>query len=262
MGYNTLIYKVDGTVGTLILNVPAKLNAHGRQMRHELLHFWRERQNDEHSCRVIILTGAGKSFCAGADLDEMSSKCSIEDIYERTDEMSEVVLLMRRAPQPIIGVIRGWAAGGGFSLALAADMRIVENTARFLPSFINIGLSGGDMGSTFHLPRQIPLGLAAQYLYTGDCIKGETAWKLGLANYLLPEEQLMPKAQELALKMTAKSVLGLRMTKEAINQNMGSACLEAALYLENRNQVLCLGAKPIENPFKKRKKDQRILHSE
>ncbi len=254
MDYETLLYEAAGAVGTLTLNVPAKLNAHGSLMRRELLHFWRDRQNDE-SCRVIIFTGAGRAFCAGADLDEMGADHSIEEFYVSTDEMSEVILLMRRAPQPIIGVIRGWAAGGGFSLALAADMRIVDATARFLPSFINIGLSGGDMGSTFHLPRQIGLGPAARYLYTGDHIDGATAWELGLANYLMPEAQLMPKALELAGKMAAKSVLGLRMTKEAINQNVGPASLEAALYLENRNQVLCLGSRPIRNPF--RRKAQR-----
>jgi enoyl-CoA hydratase/carnithine racemase len=258
--YKTLLYKVEDAVGTLTLNVPDKLNAHGKQMRHELLHFWRQRQNDEGSCRAIILTGAGKAFCAGADLNEMNVSCSIEDIYVRTDEMSEVILLMRRAPQPIIGVVRGWAAGGGFSLALATDIRIVDTTARFLPSFINIGLSGGDMGSTYHLPRQIGLGIASQRLYTGDFIDGETAWNLGLANYLLPEEQMMGKARELAAKMVKKSVLGLRLTKEAINQAMGSASLDAVLHLENRNQAICRGGRPLENPFKKRNKRVENSH--
>lgn len=255
MDYRTLLYKVEGAVGILTLNVPEKLNAHGREMRHELLRFWRERQNDEGSCRVIILTGAGKAFCAGADINEMSPSCSLEAVYVRTDEMAEVILLMRRAPQPIIGVIRGWAAGGGFSLALACDIRIVDRTARFFPSFISIGLSGGDMASTYHLPRQMRLGTAAQYLYTGDTIDADTAWKLGLANYLLPQEQLMNKARELAAKMLGKSVLGLRMTKEAITRAMGSANLDAALALENRNQVLCLGSRPIKNPLRKTKTD-------
>lgn len=249
--YETLSYRVEGAVGTLTLNVPAKLNAHGREMRHELLHFWRERQQEGGGCRVIILTGAGRAFCAGADLDEMNASSTVEEAYVRGDEMAEVVLLMRRAPQPIICVVRGWAAGGGFSLALAADIRIVDRTARFLPSFINIGLSGGDMGSTFHLPRQIGLGRSSQHLYTGDFVDAETAWKLGLANYLLPEEELMAKARELAAKMISKSILGLRMTKEAINRGLSAPGLEAALHLENRNQVLCLGSRPIENPFKR-----------
>lgn len=251
MDYETLHYELDGAVGTLTLNVPARLNAHGRKMREELLHFWRDRQNDEGSCRVIIFTGAGRAFCAGADLDELGDgNRPLEEIYRATDEMSEVILMMRRAPQPIIGAIRGWAAGGGFCLALAADMRIVDESARFLPSFINIGLSGGDMGCSFYLPRQVRLGIANEHLLTGEMMDAEGAYRYGLANHLVPAGQLMPKAREIAAKMITKSVLGLRMTKETINQNI-TASLEAAIYLENRNQVLCLGSRPIMNPFRR-----------
>jgi enoyl-CoA hydratase len=110
------------------------------------------------------------------------------------------------------------------------------------------------MGSSFFLPREVNLGFAAEYLLTGEVIDAETAQRIGFVNYVVSPEQLIPKAKELADKMITKSVLGLRMTKEAINQNIGGASLEAALYLENRNQVLCLGARPIENPFKKRRK--------
>jgi enoyl-CoA hydratase len=247
--YDTLLFELEGTVGTLTLNVPQKLNAHGKRMREELLHFWRERQNGEETCRVIIMTGAGRAFCAGADIDELGDdRRDIEDIYRATDEMSEVVFLMRRAPQPIIGAIRGWAAGGGFCLALAADVRVVDPTARFLPSFINIGLSGGDMGSTFYLPRQIGLGVAAEYLYTGDFMDADTAARYGLANYVVPPGGLLEKARDLADRMVKKSVLGLRMTKETLNQNIGAASLESSLNLENRNEAICLGSRPTRKP--------------
>ncbi len=252
MEYETLLYELDGPVGTLTLNVPEKLNAHGRTMRKELLHFWRSRQNDEESCRVIIFTGAGRAFCAGADLSELGDDSRpLEEMYRAADEMSEVVLLMRRAPQPIIGAIRGWAAGGGFSIALGADLRVVDPSARFLPSFINIGLSGGDMMSSYYLPRQVGLGRANRYLLTGDVMDAETACRYGFANHMAPAEGLLPKARELANKMVAKSVLGLRMTKETINRNL-SASLDQAIELENRNQVLCLGSRPIVNPFGKK----------
>lgn len=156
---------------------------------------------------------------------------------------------VERAPQPIIGAIRGWAAGGGFCLALAADMRVVDPSARFLPSFINIGLSGGDMTSSFYLPRQVRLGIANGYLLAGDVMDSEAACRYGFANYLVAPEELMTRARDIAGKMITKSVLGLRMTKETINQNL-SASLEEAIYLESRNQVLCLGARPIINPFR------------
>jgi len=254
--YDTLHFDLDGSIGTLTLDVPGKLNAHTKTMRKELLYFWREQQNNLDKCRVVIMTGKGKAFCSGSDINEMDDehqpfyKQNVEELYAFQDQIAEVILLMRRAPQPIIGAIHGWAAGGGFSFALACDIRVADPTAKFLAAYINIGLTGADMGSSFHFPRQVPLGIAAEYLLTGEVMDAGTAYRYGLVNHIVPEGQLIIKARELADKMVTKSVLGLRMTKEAINQNI-SASLEAALYLENRNQVLCLGSKPIRNPFKK-----------
>lgn len=258
--YETLHFDLDGKIGTLTLDVPGKLNAHTIQMRAELLHFWRERQNNEDECRVIIMTGKGKAFCAGGDITEIDDpqspvyKQTLEQRYIDQDAISEVILLMRRAPQPIIGAVHGWATGGGFSLALACDMRVGDPTTKFIAAYINIGLTGTDMGGSFHFPRSVPLGIANEYLLTGGTIDADTALRWGLINYLVPEDQIMAKARELADKMITKSVLGLRMTKEVIRQNIGPASLETALQLENRNQVLCLGGYPIVNPFKKGEK--------
>lgn len=258
MTYETLLFELEGPIGTLTLNLPGKLNAHSKKMEEELLHFWREQQNNEAECRVVILTGTGRAFCAGADIGELDDKerpffkQNVEDLYVLQNQVAEIILMMRRAPQPIIGAIHGWAAGGGFSLALACDIRVGDPTTKFMAAYVNLGLTGADMGSSFHFPRQVPLGIANEYLLTGEVMDGETAYRYGLLNYLVPEDQIMVKARELAGKMMTKSVLGLRMTKEAINQNIGSACLETALNLENRNQVLCLGAKPIKNPLKKK----------
>jgi enoyl-CoA hydratase/carnithine racemase len=259
--YETLHFEVDEKkIGLLTLDVPGKLNAHTMKMRQEMLHFWKERQNGEEECRVIIMTGAGRAFCSGSDVDEMADehsafyKQNIENVYRFQAQLAEVIFLMRRAPQPIIGAVRGWAAGGGFSFALATDIRVVDPTAKFVASYINVGLGGADMGSSFHFPRQVSLGFAAEYLYTGEPLDAETAYRIGLVNYLVPPEQLMPKARELAEKMVTKSVLGLRMTKEALNQNIGIASLESALQLENRNQVIGLGSRPIVNPLKNKGK--------
>jgi enoyl-CoA hydratase len=255
MNYETLLFESEDKIGLLTLNRPEKLNAHSKKMKQELLHFWRAMQNDEARCRVVIITGAGRAFCAGADINEMDDQEQpIEEIYHKTDEMSEVILLMRRAPQPIIAAIHGFAAGGGFYITMASDIRIADPMTKFIASSINIGVSGGDLGSSFYFPREVQLGFAAEYLYTGEVIDAETAQKIGFVNHVVSSEELIPKAKDLAQKMVTKSILGLRMTKEAISQNMGPASLEFALYLENRNQVLCLGARPIENPFKKRKK--------
>lgn len=260
MTYKSILFNQDRKgLGVLTLNEPKTLNAHSKRMREELLFFWRERQNDD-MCRVIIMTGAGTSFCSGSDIQEMDDKFrpfykrNASEVYRFQDEISEVVLMMRRAPQPIIGAIRGYAVGGGFSFALATDIRIADPTAKFGAAYINIGLSAADMGSSFYFPREVNLGFAAEYLYTGDLLGAEEALRIGFINYLVPPEKLIPKAKELAEKMLSKSVLGLRMTKEAINQNIASASFEAALHLENRNQVICLTSAPIKNPFKQKAK--------
>jgi enoyl-CoA hydratase len=164
---------------------------------------------------------------------------------------------MRRAPQPIIAAVRGYAAGGGFSFAMAADIRLADPTAKFVASYINIGLTAADMGSSYLFPRQVNLGLALEYLYTGDVMDAKTATLIGFVNHLVSPEELMPKAREIANKMLTKSVLGLRMTKEAVNQNMGAPCFESALILENRNQVLGLVSAPIKNPLHNKKNDKK-----
>lgn len=260
MSYKTLQFELEGKIGILTLNVPEKLNAHTKQMRKELLHFWRERQSDEKGCRVIIMTGAGRAFCSGGDMGEMGDedrpfyRRNLEEIYNFQAEIAEVVFLMRRAPQPIIAAVRGYAMGGGFSFAMAADIRIADPTAKFAASYINIGLGAADMGSSFFLPREVNLGFAAEYLYTGEMMDAEVAQRIGFVNHVFPTKELMSKAKELADKMATKSALGLRMTKETINQNIGSTSLESALYLENRSQVICLAAQPIINPLKRKGK--------
>jgi enoyl-CoA hydratase len=255
--YETLHFELDGEVGILTLNRPEKLNAMSMQMRLDLLDFWRERQNRKGDCRVIIMTGAGNSFCSGMDIgetvspDDPTGNQDMAETYRMQDLIGEVLLLMRRAPQPIIAAVRGWAAGGGFSFTLACDIRVVDPTAKFIASFVNIGLSGTDMGSSYFLPKQMPLGIVNEYLLTGAVIDAETALRWGLANYVVPADQLMAKARDLADKMVSKSPLGLRLTKEGINQNAASSNLEQALYLENKNQVMCLTSVPIKSPIKK-----------
>ena len=260
MNFETLVFELENSIGILTLNVPQKLNAHIKRMRQELLRFWDERQSDGDECRVIIMTGAGRAFCAGGDVDEMTDENEIfakgkaEEIYRFQNEIARVILLMRSSPQPIIAAVRGYAAGGGFSFALAADIRIADPTAKFVASYINVGLSGADMGSSFHLPREVNLGFAAEYLYTGEVMDAETAKRIGFVNYVVSQQELMGKARELAEKMTKKSPLGLRMTKEALNRSIGCANLETAVQMENRNQALCLATTPVVNPLKNRRK--------
>ncbi|MFW9939323.1 MAG: enoyl-CoA hydratase/isomerase family protein, partial [Candidatus Thorarchaeota archaeon] len=154
---------------------------------------------------------------------------------------SNLIVKMRKISQPIIAIIQGPATGGGFTFALAADIRIAGEKAKFANSFINIGLSGSDLASSYHLPRLIGLSRAAEILYTGRFIEAEEAEQIGLVFKIVKgqEKALLEAAMEIAENLLTKSPLGLRITKEAMNLSMDSPSLETIMQLENRAQMLC-----------------------
>ncbi|MGV8073493.1 MAG: enoyl-CoA hydratase/isomerase family protein [Syntrophobacteraceae bacterium] len=240
--YKTLIYRLDGNIGHLTLNRPVAFNAINETMLTELEDFWRERRHDM-DCRVIILSGAGdKGFCGGWDTKEAMPSTIGPDMrgfYRLEARISRLILAMRQAPQPIIASIHGAAVGGGFSFALASDLRIISPEVRFSAMYINIGLTGTDMGSSYLLPRLIGAGRAYEFLLTGDFLDAQTAQNLGLVSRVVQREELMPTALELAATMCRKNPIGLRLTKETINCNIDAAGLEQALNLEDRNQAIC-----------------------
>ncbi|MGV8075508.1 MAG: enoyl-CoA hydratase/isomerase family protein [Syntrophobacteraceae bacterium] len=240
--FNTLIYRLDGHVGHLTLNRPEALNAINETMLSELDDFWRARRHDM-DCRVIILTGAGnRGFCGGWDTKEAMPNTLSRDMrgyYRLQAQLSRVIPAMRQAPQPIIACIHGAAVGGGFSFALASDLRIISPQARFAATAINIGLAGSELGASYLLPRLIGAGRAYEFLLTGDFLDAETAWNLGLVSRVVEREQLLPTGLELAAAMCRKNHIGLRLTKETINCNLDAAGLEQALNIEDRNQAIC-----------------------
>jgi len=242
--YQSLLYEVEDSVGLLTLNRPDRINAIDETMIEELEAFWNARRHD-FDTRVIILRGAGeKGFCSGLDLKETSTKlfnADLATIYKLQARISRLLLLMRQAPQPIIGVVHGAAVGGGLSFALGCCIRIVSPDARFGAAYINIGLGGADCGSSYFLPRMIGAGRAYEFMLTGDFMDAETALGLGLISRIVEREKLLDEARELAGKMCRKNPLGLRLTKEAINCNLDSAGLEQALHIEDRNQAICIG---------------------
>ena len=243
MEYETLKYEQKDAIGILTLNRPERLNAVNEKMVDELEEFWTERMYDLHT-RVIILTGAGeKGFCGGLDMKETAQKLfnlKANEIYRFQIQISRIQLLMRQIPQPIICAIHKSAVGGGFSFAMASDVRIITHDARFSAAYINIGLGGADMGSSYFLPRLIGAGRAYEFLLTGDFMDADESLRLGFASRVVPYKKLMPTAVEMANKMASKNPLGLRLTKEAINQNIDAGGLEQALQMENRNQVMCI----------------------
>lgn len=238
--YGTILFeRSEEGVATITLNRPDRLNAISWDMVEEFHDCLTQLEND-YGARVVILTGAGRGFCSGTDLKgrENEAPPTVQGLSRRQRRIGDVVLHLRRIPQPVIGAINGVAAGGGFSIAMACDVRIAASGARFVGSFINVGLSGGEMGSSYFLPRLIGLSRAAEILYTGREVSAEEAERIGLVSRVVSEGKLRDVALDLARTMLGKSPFGLRMTKEALNHGIDAPGLEAALALENRTQNL------------------------
>jgi enoyl-CoA hydratase/carnithine racemase len=164
-------------------------------------------------------------------------------IYDSQRRLARLLLAMRRAPQPIVCAVHGAAAGLGFSFAMASDVRIVAEDARFSAAYINIGLGGADMASSYFLPRLIGAGRSSEFLLTGNWMSAQDALALGFASRLVPRAKLLETAVDLARTMIGKNPLGLRMTKEALNVSIDAGGLEACLEMEDRNQTMLILAR-------------------
>jgi len=244
MGYQTIEYAVEGPVGYLTLNRPERMNAMNYEMRDELRSFFMDRLSDT-EVRVLVVTGAGKGFCSGLDIKDSAittpeSPYTPKTAYELQRSFSDVISFMRRCPQPVIGAINGAAVGAGLSVAMACDVRLASPRARFCAAYINIGTGGADMGSSWLLPRIVGMANAARWLLTGEFMDAEEAYRAGLVQAVVDEDNLMDEAKKMAATMASKSPLGLRLTKEALNRNAGGMSLDDAIRLEDRNQALCI----------------------
>jgi enoyl-CoA hydratase/carnithine racemase len=238
--YETLDIRTEGETAWVTLNRPQSLNALNRQMVEDLRDFfvglyWRR------DVRVVVLRGAGAAFCAGLDLKERSGGNSDRSVgagLTAQRRISEIVIAMRRCPQPIIACIDGAAAGGGFALALASDVRIATPRLRMNAAFIRIGLSACDIGVSYFLPRMVGSSVAAEFMLTGRFITADRARELGLVSRIVEADQLQAEAQGFVEDMLHATPLGLRLTKEALNHAIDAGGLEAVIAMEDRNQIL------------------------
>ena len=230
----------QGGVLRLTMNRPERLNALNPALATALRECFQGlyRRND---IRVVILQGAGASFCAGLDLKEQQpgKEVGTSDVLAVQYSIRDIMLAMRRCPQPIISIVQGAASGGGFALALASDIRLVTPDARMNASFLRIGLTGCDMGVSYFLPRMVGSSVAAQYLLTGRFMDAARAHALGLVSTVAPLSELQQEAQALADDMLRTTPLGLRFTKEALGLSLDMGSLEAVMAMEDRQQVLC-----------------------
>ncbi len=236
-----ILFRQKDKIGYLTLNRPDKYNAFDQQMLNEFEEFITARMYDNSVSVIILDGGEARGFCAGLDMQTFGPdifNMQPADAYNAQVRLSRMMLGLRKIPQPVICCIHGAAAGIGFSLAMASDIRIISENARFSAAYINIGLGGADMASSYFLPRLIGAGRANEFLLTGNWMNAEEAMNLGFASRRVSEEKMMDIAVELAETMAGKNSLGLRMTKEAININIDAAGLEASLQMEDRNQMM------------------------
>jgi len=249
-------------IGIIKLNRPEKLNAISFQMEEDL-HEILDHLMTNLDCRVVIFGGMGRAFCAGTDLQEgliLNSKktpvgyekyyfLNVPEPLKRKMyhqwRISQIYVKMRKISQPIIAIIHGAAAGGGFGFAMAADIRIASEDVKFINASINIGLTGADVGGSYFLPRLIGMSRAAEILYSGKIVDGIEAEKIGLVLKVVKKENLLKVAIEKAEELLKKSPLGLRMTKQAINLSLDSPSLENILQYENSSIVLTFSSKDV-----------------
>ncbi|HWC81703.1 MAG TPA: enoyl-CoA hydratase-related protein [Pseudonocardiaceae bacterium] len=191
--------------------------------------------------RALIVTGAGqRAFCAGFDLDEIDviTRMGVREFLKFQETATGGIQAIRHLPFPVIAAVHGAATGGGLALALAADIRLVAPTAKFSAAFVKVGLSMGELGTSYNLSRLVGPGRAAEIGFTGRLVGAEEAVRIGLANRMHATEELFDEALAMARQIATNSPGGVRMSKRAIQRNQEITSYAAALELENRGQAL------------------------
>lgn len=236
----TIDYRVEPEVAWIVLDRPDNLNAIDLTMAEELVKCLKA-VSDERQIRAVVITGAGRAFCAGGDIKLMVSMVQDPDArytFERALRvLNSAIIAIRNLPKPVLAAINGPAFGAGFNLALACDLRIASQGATFCESFVKIGLIP-DAGGTFFLSRYVGLGLASELIFTGDVIDAERAERLGLVNRVVPNEQLEPAARELVERIAVAPTQAILRAKTLLNQGLVGA-LESQLAYELQAQTIC-----------------------
>lgn len=235
MAYTLLKWEVDGKIGILSINSPATLNALNSIVLRELGE-WVEKEARDSALRAIIITGEGKAFVAGADIKEMlplDSKGAMEfgllgaSVFRKIEQL----------PIPVIAAVNGFALGGGCELALACDLRIASERAKMGQPEVGLGITPGFSG-TLRLPRVVGVAKAKELIYTGKVIGAEEARSIGLVNHVVPAEELMEKAMDMAKSIAKNSGNAVAYSKESINRGL-QMDMDSAIYVEKDLFALC-----------------------
>jgi enoyl-CoA hydratase/carnithine racemase len=229
----------DCQIVTITLNRPDKLNAFVGHMRRDLAEALEEAGSD-HSVRAVIITGAGRGFCAGGDIGfmaELMENHNTEEFQRILGAARRVITAIRQMTKPVIASINGPASGAGFNLALACDLRIASSTATFSQSFLKVGLHP-DWGGTFFLPRMVTANKACEMFFLGDAISAQEALHLGLVNRVVPPEELESATRQLAERLRDAPPIAVAAVKQAVYKSHESE-LEEMLRYENEAQLRC-----------------------
>jgi 2-(1,2-epoxy-1,2-dihydrophenyl)acetyl-CoA isomerase len=232
-------FDVDGEIGTITLNRPEKLNALSPELASELVDAVKNAAANDR-VRALVITGAGRAFCAGGDIETMRRLVSEQDwtsIRGLIDAGATVATTLASMRKPTIAAVNGAAAGGGGGLALACDLRIASDSASFGLVFNRIGLHP-DWGGAYFLPRIVGAGKALELILSGDIVDANEGLRLGIFNRVVPAAQLAATVREVATTLAAKPPLAVLLARRAVQESF-SMTLEGVLDLEIENQLRC-----------------------
>ena len=245
-----LLIERDGPTGILTMNRPEAMNSISPPMIPGIDDALRELAGDR-SCRSIIITGAGRAFCAGIDVKSVAARDAkvdegravgpdpvVTDLERLHIELSRFIRTIHSLPVPVIAAVNGAAVGAGFALAAACDLRIGSERSMFMDGFVSRGISGCELGLSYFLPKIVGASLAFDWMMTGRRVKSDEALAAGLIGQLVGEDELIPVALSLASAVARNAPMAVTMTKEVMWANLHAASLDHALALESRTQSL------------------------
>jgi enoyl-CoA hydratase len=242
MSYETIILERKEGIGYLTINRPKVFNAINNQMIEEMKRAIEEFHHDK-LVGVVIITGTGKAFQTGADIEELSQMSPLE-ILQWNQGVVENFDALEKMRQPVIAAINGYALGGGLELALACTIRIAAESAKMGLPEVKIGILPG-AGGTQRLPRLIGKGLAAEMILTGEMIDAKEAYRIGLVNRVVPAEQLMATAEEIGRKILRNAPIAVALAKDAIEVGKNLP-LDGAIQYAQKNCITCFSTEDMK----------------
>jgi enoyl-CoA hydratase/carnithine racemase len=240
----------DGGVATITFDRPDVLNALTFDVYRELTDEFARLQRDD-QVRAVVITGSGRAFCSGGDVNEIIGELVKYDgpaLLRFTRMTGELIANIRKLRKPVVAAVNGVAAGAGAVIALACDLRVMAESAKLAFLFVRVGLAGADMGAAFLLPRLVGLGRATEILMLGDPVPAARCAEIGLANRVVPVDRVVEEARALAERLARGPTFAHGMTKELLNQELAMS-LDQAIEAEAQGQQICMQTRDFREAY-------------